>query len=310
MWWAFPDPLDICLRQDGATAAGGGGVLATVQCPPTLPLPQVLDRLREAAPDLFHRAVLHVRLAPAACKVLSLEAPEAIAGWKTAEAAALQQAARMLDSPAEDLVVALDPSRPGEFAAMPLPVRAGIVGWAARHGLQLASLRPDGAAGRIDFVRPRVALLWACALTGLLVLASLCAFFAVTNELRARALRADARAVASQRDQLSRERAPAPPPSSGALQAAHLLQADPNELFAVLENMAEPAATLQSASVGAGGREFRLEYRLQSPQVAARVTERLNAGEPAQRWRLVSLSAPRTSSPAGDARYLASWARR
>ena len=48
MWSGWTRPLEVHLRQDGATAARDGEVLATVQWPPPQPHAQVVEPQRTA----------------------------------------------------------------------------------------------------------------------------------------------------------------------------------------------------------------------------------------------------------------------
>jgi hypothetical protein len=83
---------------------------------------------------------------------------------------------------------------------------------------------------------------------------------------------------------------------TSGFKAASLLQFDLNRVFSTIENMTEPSTRLINMSFDASAGSLKLEYELDSVEVAVKLTEKLNAGYSLKPWQLESLSAIRSNN--------------
>lgn len=83
--------------------------------------------------------------------------------------------------------------------------------------------------------------------------------------------------------------------NASSLKAASLLQFDLNKVFSTIENIAEPSTRLLNITFDASAGSLRLEYELDSVQVAVVLTEKLNNGYEVRPWQLESLSTTRAN---------------
>ena len=88
---------------------------------------------------------------------------------------------------------------------------------------------------------------------------------------------------------------------ASSLKAAELLQFDLNKVFSTIENIAEPSTRLINISFDANAGSLRLEYELDSTEVAVKLTEKLNSGYDVRPWLLDNLSTQRASGSNGIA---------
>lgn len=77
---------------------------------------------------------------------------------------------------------------------------------------------------------------------------------------------------------------------TSSLKVASLLQFDLNKVFSAIENIAEPSTRLINITFDASASTLRLEYELDSVEVAVVLTEKLNSGYEVRPWKLESLS--------------------
>jgi type II secretory pathway component PulL len=82
---------------------------------------------------------------------------------------------------------------------------------------------------------------------------------------------------------------------ASSIKAASLLQFDLNKVFSTIENIAEPSTRLINITFDASAGSLRLEYELDSIEVAVVLTEKLNTGFEIRPWQLESLSAARSN---------------
>ncbi len=83
---------------------------------------------------------------------------------------------------------------------------------------------------------------------------------------------------------------------ASSLKAASLLQFDLNKVFSTIENIAEPSIRLINITFDASAGALRLEYELDSIEIAVALTEKLNSGYEIHPWQMESLSTPRPSN--------------
>lgn len=86
---------------------------------------------------------------------------------------------------------------------------------------------------------------------------------------------------------------------TGSLKAASLLQFDLNKVFLTIENIAEPSVRLVNMTFDASIGTLRLEYELDSVELAVVLTEKLNSGYEVRPWKLESLSNARANNISG-----------
>ena len=87
---------------------------------------------------------------------------------------------------------------------------------------------------------------------------------------------------------------------ASSIKAASVLQFDLNKVFSTIENISEPTTRLINLTFDASTGSLRLEYELNSIEVAVVMTEKLNSGYEAKPWQLESLSAARSNAPNGN----------
>jgi hypothetical protein len=78
---------------------------------------------------------------------------------------------------------------------------------------------------------------------------------------------------------------------SSTSKALTLIQQDLNAVFATIENINDPAIRLSSMALDVPAGVLRLEYELDSIEVAVILTEKLNGGYEMRPWKLESLNA-------------------
>ncbi len=86
---------------------------------------------------------------------------------------------------------------------------------------------------------------------------------------------------------------------ASSFKAATLLQFDLNKVFSTIENIAEPSTRLINITFDALAGTLRLEYEIDSIEVAVVLTEKLNSGFEVRPWKLDSLSNPRANNISG-----------
>lgn len=98
---------------------------------------------------------------------------------------------------------------------------------------------------------------------------------------------------------------------ASSLKAASLLQFDLNKVFSTIENIAEPSTRLINVTFDASTGSLRLEYELDSVEVAVVLTEKLNDGYELRPWQLESLSTSRSNIsnaiPSSAAKTIGIW---
>lgn len=315
MSWAWPRRTDVYLAPGLASAGTGGRAESVVRLPATFAPAEALRRLADAAPALFRRGTrVRIRLGPALCPLVQFEVPRDLRGWAELRALAIANAARALEMPAGDVVVAMDSRQPGCIAAMPLALSESLAAWSNAIGATLVSVAPDASdnAWHVEFVPSRaVPWVWACALA-ISLGAAVTALVQVARfeQDRSAALRLAAREGAARPGATHQ----APRPASHEQQAraaARLLQSDPNRPLADVENMQETGAQLQSVSLDNVSGAVRLEYHLDSMPRAVSVTAVLNAGLPRAAWTLERWAAGTAQGAAGTPGTLkATWVSR
>jgi hypothetical protein len=83
---------------------------------------------------------------------------------------------------------------------------------------------------------------------------------------------------------------------SSTSKALNLIQQDLNLVFATIENINDSAIRLSSMALDISSGLLRLEYELDSIEVAVVLTEKLNGGYELRPWQLESLNATRVAA--------------